>query len=198
MRVLIIGSGGREHALAWKIASSPLCTKLFVAPGNSGTALLATNVELPVHSPAALAVWAVENGIDLTVVGPEAPLAEGVVDTFAARGLKIFGPTKAAAQLESSKSFAKEVMIQAGVPTAKGSVFEDFDAAVAYVKKEGAPIVVKADGLASGKGVVVAETVDEALEGCQSLIMPFDCPAGLAASSPESSSIGRDVHGPST
>ncbi len=171
MRVLVVGSGAREHAMAWKIHSSPLCSKLYCAPGNGGTASFAENVELKADTTGALALWAVEHKIDLTVVGPEAPLAEGIVDVFAQHGLKIFGPTKEAAKLESSKSFAKEVMLQAGVATARGAVFDDYDQAVAYVKKEGAPIVVKADGLAAGKGVVVAQTVDEAVEALESFMV---------------------------
>lgn len=171
MKVLIVGSGGREHALAWKVAQSPMKPEVFCAPGNAGTAQVATNVNLRMDNPGALAVWAVENKIDLTIVGPEAPLAVGIVDLFVERNLKVFGPTRAAARLESSKSFAKDVMLKAGIATAKGAVFSDFDAAVAYVRKEGAPIVVKADGLASGKGVVVAQTVDEAIEALESFMV---------------------------
>jgi len=171
MKVLVVGSGAREHALAWKISSSPLCSKLYCAPGNGGTASIAENVELKADTPGALALWAIENKIDITVVGPEAPLADGIVDVFVQHGLKIFGPTKEAARLESSKSFAKEVMLQAGVATARGAVFDDYDKAVAYVRKEGAPIVIKADGLAAGKGVVVAQTVDEAVEALESFMV---------------------------
>ena len=171
MRVLIVGSGGREHAIAWKVAGSSLNPELFCAPGNAGTADLATNVELKASNPGALALWAVENRIDLTIVGPEQPLADGLVDVFVEHGLKVFGPTRAASRLESSKSFAKEVMLKAGVATAKGSVFESYDEAVAYVRREGAPIVVKADGLASGKGVVVAQTVDEAVEALEGFMV---------------------------
>ena len=171
MRVLVIGSGGREHALVWKFSQSPQKPEIFCAPGNAGTASISTNVELRTDTPGALALWAVENRIDLTVVGPEAPLADGLVDIFVEHGLKIFGPTKAASRLESSKSFAKEVMLKAGVNTAKGAVFEDYDKAVEYVRKEGAPIVVKADGLAAGKGVVVAQTLDEALEALENFMI---------------------------
>lgn len=171
MRVLVVGSGAREHAIAWKLSQSPLRPELFCAPGNAGTSALATNVDIRVDTPGALALWAVEHRIDLTIVGPEAPLADGLVDVFVERGLKIFGPTKAASRLESSKSFAKEVMLKSGVSTAKGAVFESYDEAVAYVRKEGAPIVVKADGLASGKGVVVAQTVDEAIEALESFMV---------------------------
>ncbi len=171
MRVLVVGSGGREHALTWKLSQSPRLPQIFCVPGNPGTAEIATNVDLSVMNPGALALWAVENQIDLTLVGPEAPLAEGIVDVFTEHGLRIFGPTRAAARLESSKSFAKEVMIQAGVPTAKGAVFEEYAAARDYVTSVGAPIVVKADGLAAGKGVVVAQTTDEALEALESFML---------------------------
>ena len=171
MKVLVVGSGAREHALMWKLSRSPQKPEMFCAPGNAGTATIGTNVDLRTDKPGALALWAVENKIDLTIVGPEAPLADGLVDTFVDRGLKIFGPTKAASRLESSKSFAKDVMLKAGVNTAKGAVFEDYDKAVEYVRKEGAPIVVKADGLASGKGVVVAQSVDEAVEALESFMI---------------------------
>jgi len=163
MRVLVVGSGGREHALVWKFSQSPKVKALFCAPGNPGTAQYATNVDLKVTNVGALALWALENKIDLTVVGPEAPLAEGIVDVFESHGLKIFGPSKAAAKMESSKSFAKEIMIKAGVSTAVGKVFSDYAEAKAYVLEKGAPIVIKADGLAAGKGVVVAETEQEAV-----------------------------------
>ena len=163
MKILIIGSGAREHAIAWKVARSPLHPEVFCAPGNAGTRLVATNIPILDTNLGALAVWAVENAIDLTIVGPEAPLAEGIVDLFQEHGLKIVGPVKAAARLESSKSFAKDVMLKAGVSTARGAVFDSYDAAKQYVEEQGAPIVVKADGLASGKGVVVAQTVEEAL-----------------------------------
>jgi phosphoribosylamine--glycine ligase len=171
MKVLIVGGGGREHALAWKISRSPKKPEVFCIPGNAGTAAFATNVELKVDNPGALAVWAVENKIALSIIGPEAPLAAGIVDLFVERGLRVFGPTKAAARLESSKSFAKDVMLKAGIATAKGAVFSDYDKAVEYVRAEGAPIVVKADGLASGKGVVVAQTVDEAIEALESFMV---------------------------
>lgn len=164
MKVLVIGSGGREHALGWKLSQSPHCSELFFAPGNAGTESLGRSIDLKTNNTGALAVWAVENKIDLTVVGPEAPLADGVVDVFTEHGLRIFGPTKAAARLESSKSFAKEVLLKAGVPTAKAQTFSDFSEAKRYVEHEGAPIVIKADGLAAGKGVVVAESLEEAYE----------------------------------
>jgi len=167
MKVLVIGSGGREHALAWKLARSPRVTLVLVAPGNGGTARGSTGpsariVSLDITDLAQLADYAAANDVGLTVVGPEAPLAAGVVDLFRARGLRIFGPTQAAAQLESSKDFAKRFMTRHGIPTAAYETFTDAAAAHAYVDRRGAPIVVKADGLAAGKGVVVARSVDEA------------------------------------
>lgn len=163
MKILVIGGGGREHALAWKLAQSPKATKVFVAPGNGGTALVGGKLEnLPITDPVALREWAQAEKIGLAVVGPEAPLAAGVVDEFRAHGLKIFGPTKAAAQLESSKAFSKAFMQRHGIPTAAYDTFTDPVAAHAYIDKLGAPIVIKADGLAAGKGVVVAMTLEEA------------------------------------
>ena len=162
MKVLVIGSGGREHALAWKMAQSPRVTKLYVAPGNGGTALDARMVHLALSTPQELADFAAAEKIMLTVVGPEAPLSAGVVDEFRSRGLRIFGPTRAAAQLESSKAFAKDFMKRHGIPTAAYETFSDAVAAHAYVDRLGAPIVIKADGLAAGKGVVVAMTLQEA------------------------------------
>ncbi len=162
MKVLVIGNGGREHALAWKLVQSARVQTVYVAPGNGGTALDKRLHNLAITDPAALADFALAEKIALTVVGPEAPLAAGVVDTFRARGLRIFGPTKAAAQLESSKAFAKEFMKRHGIPTAGYETFSDPAAAHAYVTAKGAPIVIKADGLAAGKGVVVATTLDEA------------------------------------
>ena len=163
MKILVIGGGGREHALAWKLAQSPKATKVFVAPGKGGTALAGGKLEnLPITDPVALREWAQAEKIGLAVVGPEAPLAAGVVDEFRAHGLKIFGPTKAAAQLESSKAFSKAFMQRHGIPTAAYDTFTDPVAAHAYIDKLGAPIVIKADGLAAGKGVVVAMTLEEA------------------------------------
>ena len=162
MKVLVIGSGGREHALAWKLAQCERVQEVFVAPGNGGTAADSRLINLAITSPQALADFAAAEKIGLTVVGPEAPLAAGVVDLFRARGLRIFGPTQAAAQLESSKDFAKAFMQRHGVPTARYATFTDAAAAHAYVNAEGAPIVIKADGLAAGKGVVVAMSPDEA------------------------------------
>ncbi len=163
MRVLVIGSGAREHAIIWKLAQSPRRPELFAAPGNAGSAQLAVNLPLRVDDFDALVAAVREHGIDLTVVGPEAPLVAGVVDRFEAEGLRIFGPTQAAARIEGSKSFSKQTMRAAGAPTAAFEVFDDPAEARAYVQSHGAPIVVKADGLAAGKGVVVAQTVEEAL-----------------------------------
>lgn len=163
MKILVIGGGGREHALAWKLAQSPKATKVFVAPGNGGTALAGGKLQnLPITDVVKLREWAQAEGVALTVVGPEAPLAAGVVDEFRAHGLKVFGPTKAAAQLESSKAFSKAFMRRHGIPTANYDTFTDPAAAHAFVDRLGAPIVIKADGLAAGKGVVVAMTLQEA------------------------------------
>ena len=162
MKVLVIGGGGREHALAWKLAQSERVQRVYVAPGNGGTANDPTLHNLPLHTPAEWADFAVAEKIALTVVGPEAPLAAGVVDLFRARGLRIFGPTQAAAQLESSKAHAKEFMQRHGIPTALYATFTGAAEAHAHVDKHGAPIVIKADGLAAGKGVVVAMTLQEA------------------------------------
>ncbi|MDX9767642.1 MAG: phosphoribosylamine--glycine ligase [Ectothiorhodospiraceae bacterium] len=162
MKLLVIGSGGREHALAWRLAQSPRVQKVYVAPGNAGTAREDGLENLPLTSIHDLVAFARDNDIHATVVGPEAPLAAGVVDAFRAAELRIFGPTKAAAQLESSKDFAKQFMARHAIPTAKFRTFTDAGEAHAYVDAEGAPIVVKADGLAAGKGVVVAMSADEA------------------------------------
>jgi len=162
MKVLVIGGGGREHALAWKLAQSTRVQTVFVAPGNGGTASDRRLQNLPITDISELCAWALHEKIGLTVVGPEVPLAAGVVDVFRAAGLRIFGPTQAAAQLESSKAFSKAFMQRHAIPTAAFATFEDAAAAHAYVDAQGAPIVVKADGLAAGKGVVVAETVAQA------------------------------------
>jgi phosphoribosylamine--glycine ligase len=162
VKLLVIGSGGREHALAWKLAASPRVQKVFVAPGNGGTAREPGLENVALTDLEALADFAAREQVQLTVVGPEAPLAAGVVDLFRARGLRIFGPTRAAAQLESSKAFAKAFLVRHGIPTAGYETFSDARAAHAYVDARGAPIVVKADGLAAGKGVVVATTAAEA------------------------------------
>ncbi|GAB1722972.1 MAG: phosphoribosylamine--glycine ligase [Nitrospira sp. CR1.1] len=162
MKILVVGSGGREHALVWKIAQSPRKPQIFCAPGNAGIEGLATCVPIKADDIAGIKAFALKEQIDLTVVGPEAPLALGIADEFRKSRLKIFGPTKAAARLESSKSFSKDIMAASGIPTAVSSSFERMDQALAYLDAQPVPIVVKADGLAQGKGVVVATTREEA------------------------------------
>src|SRR5690606_27134379 len=164
MKILVIGSGGREHALAWKLAQSDRVSEVLVAPGNAGTATEAKcrNVDLAVTDIDGLLGLVQRESVAVTVVGPEAPLVAGVVDRFRAAGQRIFGPSAAAAQLEGSKAFAKDFLARHGIPTAYYAVHTDVDAALAYVRDKGAPIVVKADGLAAGKGVIVAMTLDEA------------------------------------
>ncbi len=162
MKILVIGSGGREHALAWRLAQSPRVSRVLVAPGNAGTAREEGCANLPIESIPELVKYAKENAIHATVVGPEGPLAAGIVDAFRAEGLRIFGPSRMAAQLEASKDFAKRFMVRHDIPTAHYATFTDAKSAHAHVLKHGAPIVIKADGLAAGKGVVVATTVDEA------------------------------------
>ena len=162
MRVLILGSGGREHALAWAVAYSPLLSKLYIAPGNPGTAELGENLAIRAADVAAVVKFCQENSIDLVIPGPEAPLVAGVADALGAVGIACCGPSAAAARLEGSKAFCKEVADSAGIPTASWAAFEDEDEAHEYVEEVGAPIVVKADGLAAGKGVVVAQTIEEA------------------------------------
>ncbi|EHR72581.1 phosphoribosylamine--glycine ligase [Burkholderiales bacterium JOSHI_001] len=171
MKILVIGGGGREHALAWKLAQSPKVQQVYVAPGNGGTARDSRLVNLALNSPAEWADFAEKEKIGLTVVGPEAPLSAGVVDLFRSRGLRIFGPTKAAAQMESSKAFAKEFMKRHAIPTAAYETFADAAAAHAYVDRQGAPIVIKADGLAAGKGVVVAMTLAQAHEAIDFMLL---------------------------
>ncbi|SBT10722.1 phosphoribosylglycinamide synthetase phosphoribosylamine-glycine ligase [Candidatus Propionivibrio aalborgensis] len=170
MKLLVIGSGGREHALAWHLAKLSGMQRIFVAPGNAGTARETEVLNINITDPIALADFAEKEGIHLTVVGPEAPLAAGVVNIFRARGLKIFGPTREAAQLESSKDFAKRFMARHNIPTAAFETFSDSVAAHAFVDKHGAPIVIKADGLAAGKGVVVAMTLGEAHSAIESML----------------------------
>ena len=194
MKVLVIGAGGREHALAWKIAQSRLVDTVYCAPGNPGTALVAENVDLPVNDVEALADFAETKRISLTVVGPELPLTLGIVDAFEKRNLKIFGPSKAAAALEGSKVFSKEFMVRHGIPTARAEKFHALEPALKYLKEHGAPVVVKADGLAAGKGVVVAATLAEAEDAVRrclekeefgvagKTILIEDCLAGVEAS----------------
>ncbi|MCB1616939.1 MAG: phosphoribosylamine--glycine ligase [Pseudomonadales bacterium] len=164
MKVMIVGSGGREHALGWKVARNPMVEKVFVAPGNAGTATEAKleNIDIDVMNFAALADFAEKSSVSLTIIGPEAPLVEGIVDYFQSRGLKCFGPKKGAAQLEGSKSFTKDFLARHQIPTAEYSTFVEIEPAIAYIRQRGAPIVVKADGLAAGKGVILASSVEQA------------------------------------
>ncbi|GAA5648415.1 phosphoribosylamine--glycine ligase [Vibrio proteolyticus] len=172
MRVLIIGAGGREHALSWKAAQNPNVETIFVAPGNAGTALepKLENVNIAVEDIAGLVAFAKENAIELTIVGPEAPLVIGVVDAFRAAGLPIFGPTQSAAQLEGSKAFTKDFLARHHIPTGAYANFTEIEPALAYVREQGAPIVVKADGLAAGKGVIVAMTLEEAEDAIKDML----------------------------
>lgn len=172
MRILLIGGGGREHALAWKLAQSDKVEKIFAAPGNPGIAMLkkCSCIDLKLDDLEKVADYAEEESIDLTVIGPEATLVAGIADVFKRRGLPVFGPSKAAAQLEGSKAFSKELMAKYNIPTAFFKICEDMETAKAYVKEKGAPIVVKADGLAAGKGVVVAMTEEEALEAIEEMM----------------------------
>lgn len=171
MRILIIGSGGREHALAWKIRQNPNVSALFIAPGNGGTASEGENVPLPEGDVPAIMKFIKENAIDFVIPGPELPLVNGITDACKEAGIPCFGPGKYAAQLEGSKAFSKNIMKESGVPTADFAVFTDAAEARAYIEKHGAPVVVKADGLAAGKGVVVAKTVSEALEAVEDMMV---------------------------
>jgi len=172
MKVLVIGGGGREHALAWKVAQAEQVEKVFVAPGNAGTAREAKleNVAIDVLDQPALLAFAQDNNIHLTIVGPEAPLVEGLVDNFQANGLKCFGPSKAAAQLEGSKAFTKDFLARQNIPTGAYGNFTDMDEALAYVREQGAPIVIKADGLAAGKGVIVAMNLQDAEDAVRDML----------------------------
>ncbi|MFC1772765.1 phosphoribosylamine--glycine ligase [Pseudomonadota bacterium] len=172
MKVLIIGGGGREHALAWKVAQSPQVETVYVAPGNAGTASedRLENVDVGADDVAGLLAFAKQQAVDLTIVGPEAPLVLGVVDQFQTAGLRIFGPGQAAAELEGSKAFTKDFLARHGIPTAAYSNFTDLDEAIDYIRQQGAPIVVKADGLAAGKGVILAQTEQEAIDACQDML----------------------------
>ncbi len=170
MKILVVGGGGREHALVWKITQSPLVDKIYCAPGNPGSAELSENVDIAVDQLDRLLAFALENNIDLTVVGPEQPLSLGIVDLFEQHGLKVFGPNKNAAIIEASKAFSKDLMQKYGVPTAAYGVFSDVVAAEAFINQTGAPIVVKADGLAAGKGVIIAQTRAEALEAVRDML----------------------------
>ena len=172
MKVLIIGGGGREHALAWKVAQSPQVETVYVAPGNAGTASedRLENVDVGADDVAGLLAFAKQHAVDLTIVGPEAPLVLGVVDQFQAAGLRIFGPSQAAAELEGSKAFTKDFLARHGIPTAAYGNFTDLDTAIDYIRQQGAPIVVKADGLAAGKGVILAQTEQQAIDACQDML----------------------------
>lgn len=172
MKILIVGSGGREHALAWKVQQSPKVEKIFVAPGNAGTALEPSveNIAISVSDISALLVFAQQQAIDLTIVGPEVPLVLGIVDRFQEAGLKCFGPSAKAAQLEGSKTFCKDFMSRHHIPTAKYQSFTDKQDAIAYIRQQGAPIVVKADGLAAGKGVIVAQTESDAIAAVEDML----------------------------
>ncbi len=172
MKVLVVGNGGREHALAWKISQSPRCTHVFVAPGNPGTAAEPNieNVAISVEQIDNLIAFAKDNAVDLTVIGPEVPLVLGIVDAFTEAGLRCFGPSQAAAQLEASKSFTKDFLARHSIPTADYQTFSEVDPAIAYIKNQGAPIVVKADGLAAGKGVIVAQTEQQAIDAVEDML----------------------------
>ena len=180
MRVLVVGGGAREHALTWKIAGSHHSPELFIAPGNAGTSELGQNVDIDAEDVDGLLGFALKESVDLTIVGPEVPLSEGLVDRFDTHSLPIFGPTKAAARIESSKSFAKDVMRAAGVPTAQASVFNDYESAVGFISSIDPPLVVKADGLAAGKGVVIAHDKVSAREAAHSMFV--DRAFGVAGS----------------
>ncbi len=171
MKVLVVGGGGREHAFVWKIAQSPMVAHIFCAPGNAGMTDLAECVPIGAEDVDALVRFALENKIDLTLVGPEAPLCKGIVDRFEENGLRIFGASGRAARLEGSKSFAKDIMIKYGIPTAAGRAFTDYQQARDYLESFGAPVVVKADGLAAGKGVIVCQEMDQAREALKRIMV---------------------------
>ena len=171
MKVLVVGGGGREHALVWKIAQSPKVTKIYCAPGNAGISEQATTVPMRANDLKGLLEFALKEKIDLTVVGPEDPLTQGIVDLFESKGLLIFGANKKAAEIEGSKAFAKEMMKKYHIPTAFYEIFDDRNEAVKYIRKQGAPIVVKADGLAAGKGVIVCKTIEEAIQSVDKIMV---------------------------
>ena len=189
LHVLVVGGGGREHALAWKLAQSPRVERVHVVPGNAGI----SSANIPAEDIPALLNYAVQNRIDFTVVGPEAPLAEGIVDTFRAHGLKIFGPTRQAAQLEASKAFAKALMTELGIPTAEARTFTDYGEAAQYIEKLNRPIVVKADGLAAGKGVFVCDTPADALDALRRIMQADEFGAAGAQVVIEERLTGREV-----
>jgi phosphoribosylamine--glycine ligase len=171
MRVLVVGGGGREHALTWKIAQSPKVTKIYCAPGNAGISEQATIVPVKANDLNGLLAFALKEKIDLTVVGPEDPLTRGIVDLFESKGLLIFGVSRRAAEIEGSKAFAKEMMRKYHIPTAVYEIFDDRNEAVRYIRKQGAPIVVKADGLAAGKGVIICKTIEEAIQSVDKIMV---------------------------
>ena len=172
MKILIIGGGGREHALAWKAAQSPLVTRIYIAPGNAGTAHepRMQNIPIAADNIPALMEFAGGNEIELTIVGPEGPLVAGIVDSFAAAGLRCFGPRKDAAQLEGSKAYTKEFLARHNIPTAAYATFSDADAAIAFIKQHGTPLVIKADGLAAGKGVIISHNEDDAIAAVNNIL----------------------------
>ncbi|HEY2981681.1 MAG TPA: phosphoribosylamine--glycine ligase, partial [Anaerolineales bacterium] len=174
MKVLIIGSGGREHAIAWKVAQSSKLTRLYIAPGNPGMAVQGENVAIKVDDHAAIVQFCKDTEIDLVVIGPEAPLAAGLGDDLRAAGFKVFGPSKAAAEIEASKVFAKAFMLRHGIPTARYQAFTDFDAALAYLRSLKYPVVIKASGLAAGKGVIVPETAAEAESALRQVMLEHE------------------------
>ncbi|HPS09695.1 MAG TPA: phosphoribosylamine--glycine ligase, partial [Kiritimatiellia bacterium] len=171
MKILVVGGGGREHAIVWRLAQDSSRPTLFCAPGNAGTAALAQNLPISAEDLPALLAWAKEHRPDLTVVGPEGPLCLGITDTFNAAGLRVFGPCQSAARMEGSKLFSKEVMNAAGVPTARSQSFDDAAAAVTALGRFSLPVVIKADGLAAGKGVIIAQTRDEAVAAVRSMLV---------------------------
>ena len=171
MKVLVVGGGGREHALVWKVAQSPKVSKIYCAPGNAGISEQATLVPIKANDLNGLLQFALKEKIDLTVVGPEEPLTKGIVDLFISKGLSIFGPSQKAAEIEGSKAFAKEVMKKYRIPTASYGVFDDRREALDYIHKQGAPIVVKADGLAAGKGVIICKTIEEAIQSVDQIMI---------------------------
>lgn len=183
MKVAVIGGGGREHTLAWKLAQSPSVDALYAIPGSAAMADVAKCVDISLSDLEGIADYAVSEGIDMLVVGPEVPLTEGLADVAQAKGLAVFGPNKAAAQMEGSKVFAKNIMKKYQIPTAAYASFTDGDAAKAYIREQGAPIVVKADGLAAGKGVVVAQTEEEAIDAVNAMMEDHIFGASAAASS---------------
>lgn len=171
VKILVTGGGGREHALVWKLAKSPRVKQIYATPGNAGIAKIAKCVDIPAEDIDRLVQFALEKRIDLTVVGPEAPLTFGIVDRFHQKGLQVFGPSAKASQIEGSKVFAKNLMVSAAIPTADFEIFDRIDPAISYIKEKGAPIVVKADGLAAGKGAIVAENVNEALRAAEDMLV---------------------------